>query len=157
MKNTNTNDEGSGSEQSDIEQKNEVALVTDEQLEAAGLVKVTAFVRSKQSEVAARKAKQREKEAAEGIKQLNLKANIEHHDLLKQIAASIQTANEEQKKLLKQIIADMNNKTNVTSPVTIPNTSPTPTPTVVTSPKKVTGFKGKLIMLLKYLITQLTR
>jgi len=149
MNDTELKQEGSGSEQSDIEQK---TLVTDAELEAAGLVKVTAFVRSQQSEAAARKAKQREKEATEGIKQLNLKANVEHHDLLKQIATSIQTANEEQKKLLQQIIADMNNKTSVTSPVTIP--APTPTPT--TSPKQVTGFKGKLIKLLEYLVKRLT-
>jgi hypothetical protein len=165
MNNTDLKHEGSGSEQSDIEQKNELQLVTDEQLEGAGLIKVTAFIRGPQSAAAARKAKQRAKEAEEGVKQLNLKASVEHHDLLKEIAASIQSANAEQKKLLQDLVTAITNKTSVTSPATSPVTIPQPapvtipavTPTPATSTKPITGVKGKIVNMLLWCIARLTR
>jgi 2,4-dienoyl-CoA reductase-like NADH-dependent reductase (Old Yellow Enzyme family) len=117
-------------------------LVTDAELENAGLVKITAFVRSPQSEAAKRKAKQRDKEQAEGLKQINLKAHTADHELIKQLAAELKTANEEQKKLLSEIIANLKNQ------AAQPKTVPTP----VTSPKKVTGLKSFILKVLLKLI-----
>ena len=62
------------------------AFLTDEQLADQGMVKITAFVRTEKSIAALRKQKQREKELAGGLKQLNVKAPAEVHDKIKAIA-----------------------------------------------------------------------
>lgn len=59
---------------------------TDEQLLQGGLVKVEAFVRSKASATAVRKARQRKKEEAEGLKQVNVTAPAEIKPILQLIA-----------------------------------------------------------------------
>lgn len=65
------------------------AILTDEQLERGGLVKVEAFMRTRTSAAAARKAKQRERDESEGLKQVNIKATEEVGATLKSIAAEI--------------------------------------------------------------------
>lgn len=62
------------------------AILTDQQLERSGLVKVEAFMRTRTSAAAARKAKQREKQEATGLKQTNLIAPVAVHEPLRAIA-----------------------------------------------------------------------
>lgn len=60
--------------------------LTDSELEQAGLVKTSAFVRTKRSKNALRVEKNREKKAADGVKQLNVEVPEQHRDLLKAMA-----------------------------------------------------------------------
>jgi len=62
------------------------AILTDQQLERGGLVKVEAFMRTRTSAAAARKAKQREKQATEGLRTITLVAPIAANEPLRQIA-----------------------------------------------------------------------
>ncbi len=139
-------EENTATNQTEVQEKLQ-ELVTDEQLENAGLVKITAYVRTEQSKAAERKAKQRQKEESEGVKQLNLKANAENHEILKKVAASLQSASTEQKKLLEDILAQIKN-----SNTPAPNAKPS-----VTSHKIVTGFKGKIVLFLNWIIEKLVK
>lgn len=65
------------------------AILTDEQLERGGLVKVEAFMRTRTSGAAARKAKQRDRDESDGLRQVNIKTNDETGIVLKSIAAEI--------------------------------------------------------------------
>ena len=65
------------------------AILTDDQLERGGLVKVEAFMRTRTSAAAARKAKQRDRDASEGLRQINIKTTEEAGQALKSIAAEI--------------------------------------------------------------------
>ena len=65
------------------------AVLTDDQLSAGGLVKVETYIRTKSSAAATRKAAQREREAAAGVRQLNLKCSEEHAVVLKDLAAAL--------------------------------------------------------------------
>jgi uroporphyrinogen-III synthase len=60
--------------------------LTDEQLHEAGLAKVEAFIRTKSSAAAIRKARQRQKEKAEGLKQVNVTAPQDVKPILQLIA-----------------------------------------------------------------------
>lgn len=64
-------------------------ILTDEQLGRGGLVKIEAFVRTKTSAAAARKAKQREAQKAEGIHTVTLTIPAEAKEQLKAVAAEI--------------------------------------------------------------------
>jgi hypothetical protein len=68
---------------------NALAILTDDQLERGGLVKVEAFMRTRTSAAAARKAKQREREESVGLKQVNIKTTDDAGQALKSIAAEI--------------------------------------------------------------------
>src|SRR3990172_9427841 len=59
---------------------------TDEQLSQGGLVKIEAFIRTKTSSAAVRKANQRKREETEGLKTVTVKAPIEVKPLLQMIA-----------------------------------------------------------------------
>lgn len=73
--------------QNDMTAQETDLLLTDDQLcEQQGLVKVTAFVRTEQSLTALRKQKQREKEKATGLGQVNVKAPTDCHETIKQLA-----------------------------------------------------------------------
>lgn len=65
------------------------AILTDDQLERGGLVKVEAFMRTRTSAAAARKAKQRERDELAGLRQVNIKTTEETGAALKSIAAEI--------------------------------------------------------------------
>jgi hypothetical protein len=62
------------------------SVLTDEQLEDGGLRQIKAFVRTNASKNALRVAKAKELKAEQGIKQLNVQAPKELHDVLKEIA-----------------------------------------------------------------------
>lgn len=62
------------------------SILTDQQLERGGLVKIEAFMRTRTSTAAARKAKQREKQATEGLKTITLVAPVAANEPLRQIA-----------------------------------------------------------------------
>ncbi len=62
------------------------AILTDQQLERGGLVKVEAYMRTRTSAAAARKAKQRERQATEGLKTITLVAPTAANEPLRQIA-----------------------------------------------------------------------
>ncbi|MDP5132011.1 MAG: hypothetical protein NWQ54_14100 [Paraglaciecola sp.] len=63
--------------------------LTDSELEQAGLVKTSAFVRTKRSKNALRVEKNRDKKAADGVKQLNVEVPEQHRDLLKVMAKAM--------------------------------------------------------------------
>lgn len=65
------------------------AILTDDQLERGGLVKVEAFIRTKTSAAAARKAAQRERDTDAGLRQVNIKTTEETGSALKSIAAEV--------------------------------------------------------------------
>ena len=114
----------------DVEAKNAPlateAILTDEALERGGLVKIEAFVRTKTSAAAARKAKQRETQEAAGLKQINITAPEEVQEKIKAIA--------------KACTAGQSFETAVQS---------------VTSHALVTGWKGILVKVLTTLLTWL--
>lgn len=62
------------------------SILTDQQLERGGLVKIEAFMRTRTSAAAARKAKQREKQATEGLRTITLVAPVAANEPLRQIA-----------------------------------------------------------------------
>jgi hypothetical protein len=62
---------------------------TDEQLNAAGLIKTSAFVRSNRSKNALRVEKSKSKKEDQGIKQLNLEVPDEHREAMKQLAIAL--------------------------------------------------------------------
>jgi hypothetical protein len=64
-------------------------ILTDEQLGRGGLIKIEAFVRTKTSAAAARKAKQRELQKAEGIHTVTLTIPAETKKSLQAIAAEM--------------------------------------------------------------------
>jgi len=64
-------------------------ILTDDQLGRAGLVKIEAFVRTKTSAAASRKAKQRAKEKAEGIQTVTLTVPTAAKEQLKAVAAEV--------------------------------------------------------------------
>lgn len=64
----------------------ETAL-SDDQLEEGGLKPVRAWVRTKQAGNAARTKRYKDRKEELGVKQLNLQAPQETHDVLRQIAA----------------------------------------------------------------------
>lgn len=66
----------------DVEQ-----ALTDQELEAGGLKPVKAWVRTKQAGNAVRTKRYKERQAAEGVKQVNVQAPQETHEALKAIAA----------------------------------------------------------------------
>lgn len=65
------------------------SILTDEQLGRAGLIKIEAFVRTKTSAAASRKAKQRAKEKAEGIQTVTLTVPAAAKEQLKAVAAEV--------------------------------------------------------------------
>ena len=78
-----------------LEDAQNVKLPTDEktlsdnELEQAGLVKTSAFVRSNRSKNALRIEKHKEKKAESGIKQLNIEVPEQYRDTLKAIASEL--------------------------------------------------------------------
>lgn len=64
-------------------------ILTDEQLGRGGLVKIEAFVRTKTSAAASRKAKQRETQKAEGIHTITLTVPAAAKEQLKAVAAEV--------------------------------------------------------------------
>jgi hypothetical protein len=78
-----------------LEDAQNVKLPTDEktlsdnELEQAGLVKTSAFVRSNRSKNALRIEKHKEKKAEIGIKQLNIEVPEQYRDTLKVIASEL--------------------------------------------------------------------
>jgi hypothetical protein len=65
--------------------------LSDNELETAGLVKTSAFVRSNRSKNALRIEKHKEKKAETGIKQLNIEVPTEHRDTIKALAKALST------------------------------------------------------------------
>ncbi len=63
--------------------------LSDEELEQGGLVKTSAFVRTRRSKNALRIEKNREKKAAKGVKQLNVEVPEEHRGLMKAMAKAM--------------------------------------------------------------------
>lgn len=63
------------------------SALTDDQLQEGGLKPVQAWVRTKQATNAARTQRYKDRKQAEGVKQLNLQAPQETHDVLREIAA----------------------------------------------------------------------
>jgi CRISPR/Cas system CMR-associated protein Cmr5 small subunit len=63
--------------------------LTDSELEQAGLVKTSAFVRSKKSKNALRVKKHKEKKAQNGIKQVNVEIPEHHKETVKKLAKEL--------------------------------------------------------------------
>jgi CRISPR/Cas system CMR-associated protein Cmr5 small subunit len=63
--------------------------LTDEELETAGLVRTSAFVRSKRSKNALRLEKYKKKQEESGIKQLNVEVPEQYRDIMKQLANAL--------------------------------------------------------------------
>jgi hypothetical protein len=66
-----------------------IKTLTDEELETAGLIRTSAFVRSKRSKNALRIEKHKEKKAEQGIKQLNIEVPEQHRETMKQLAIAL--------------------------------------------------------------------
>ena len=65
---------------------------TDTELEQAGLVKTSAFVRTKKSKNALRIEKHKQKKAESGVKQLNIEVPEQHRDIFKSLAKELATS-----------------------------------------------------------------
>lgn len=65
--------------------------LTDSELEQAGLVKTSAFVRTKKSKNALRIEKHKQKKSELGVKQLNIEVPEQHRDAFKAIAKELAT------------------------------------------------------------------
>jgi len=63
------------------------SALTDDQLQEGGLKPVQAWVRTKQASNAARTQRYKDRKEAQGVKQLNLQAPQEIHEVLREIAA----------------------------------------------------------------------
>lgn len=63
--------------------------LTDSELEQAGLIKTSAFVRTKKSKNALRVQKHKDKKSQKGIKQLNIEVPEQYRDALKSIAKQL--------------------------------------------------------------------
>jgi hypothetical protein len=63
--------------------------ITDHELEQAGLIKTSAFVRTKRSKNALRVEKSKQKKAESGVKQLNIEVPEQHRELFKSIAKDL--------------------------------------------------------------------
>ncbi len=63
--------------------------LTDSELEQAGLIKTSAFVRSKKSKNALRVKKHKEKKAKQGIKQVNIEIPDHHKETVKKLAKDL--------------------------------------------------------------------
>lgn len=72
-----------------IELPTDEKTLTDSELEHAGLIKTSAFVRTKKSKNALRVQKHKDKKAQEGIKQLNIEVPEQFRDTFKQIAKQL--------------------------------------------------------------------
>lgn len=66
--------------------------LTDSELEQAGLVKTSAFVRTKKSKNALRIEKHKQKKADNGVKQLNIEVPEQHRDIFKALAKELATS-----------------------------------------------------------------
>lgn len=62
---------------------------TDAELEQAGLVKTSAFVRTKKSKNALRIEKHKQKKEQQGIKQLNVEVPDQHRDMVKSFSKAL--------------------------------------------------------------------
>jgi hypothetical protein len=69
----------------------DIKSFTDEQLNDAGLIKTSAFVRSNRSKNALRVEKHKNKKEEQGIKQLNVEVPEEHRELIKQLAIALKS------------------------------------------------------------------
>lgn len=63
--------------------------LSDEDLEKAGLIRTSAFVRTKKSKNALRIEKHKQKKAAQGVKQLNVEVPEEHREMIKSLTKSL--------------------------------------------------------------------
>lgn len=79
------------------------ALLTDEQLERGGLVRVQAYMRTTTSAAAARKAKQRETQSEQGIKQANITGPAEIIAIMKAITTACKTGDSIEKAILAAV------------------------------------------------------
>lgn len=72
-----------------VELPHDEKTLTDSELEQAGLVKTSAFVRTRKSKNALRVQKHKDKKAEQGIKQLNIEVPEQYRDALKSIAKQL--------------------------------------------------------------------
>jgi hypothetical protein len=63
--------------------------LNDKELEQAGLIKTSAFVRTKRSKNALRVEKNKQKKEQQGIKQLNIEVPEQHRETMKQLAIAL--------------------------------------------------------------------
>jgi hypothetical protein len=100
----------------DVELPRDDKTLTDSELEQAGLVKTSAFVRTKKSKNALRIEKHKAKKAELGVKQLNIEVPEEHRDTFKALAKEL-TSNGTIKQdkldyLAKLVVVDNDTKAN---------------------------------------------
>ncbi len=76
--------------------------LTDSELEQAGLIKTSAYVRSKKSKNALRVKKHKEKKAEQGIKQVNIEIPEHHKETVKKLAKELCTGKDLKQALLAQ-------------------------------------------------------
>jgi hypothetical protein len=76
--------------------------LTDQALEAGGLKPVKAWVRTKQASNAMRTKRYKERQAAEGVRQINVQAPQEAHEALKALAARTKAGEP-----LESVLADL--------------------------------------------------
>jgi hypothetical protein len=66
-----------------------IKTLTDEELETAGLIRTSAFVRSKRSKNALRVEKHKKLKEESGIKQLNIEVPDEHREMIKALTKAL--------------------------------------------------------------------
>ena len=66
-----------------------VKTLSDEELEKAGLIRTSAFVRSKRSKNALRVEKHKKQKEEQGIKQLNVEVPEQYREIMKQLANAL--------------------------------------------------------------------
>lgn len=76
--------------------------LTDSELEQAGLIKTSAYVRSKKSKNALRVKKHKDKKAEQGIKQVNIEIPEHHKDAVKKLAKELCVGKDFKQVLLSQ-------------------------------------------------------
>jgi hypothetical protein len=81
--------------------------LSDEELETAGLIRTSAFVRSKRSKNALRVEKHKKVKEGSGIKQLNIEVPEQHRETMKQLAIALK-AGQSITDALKTISTDTN-------------------------------------------------
>lgn len=76
--------------------------ISDSELESAGLIKTSAFIRSKKSKNALRVKKHKDKKAQDGIKQVNIEIPEHQKDAIKILAKELCKGSDFKKALLTQ-------------------------------------------------------
>lgn len=96
-----------------------VKTLSDEELEIAGLIRTSAFVRSKRSKNALRVEKHKKQKEEQGIKQLNIEVPDQYREIMKHLANALKEG-QSIEDALKSIQSDTKPTTNNKTPQKAP-------------------------------------